>query len=120
MANQLLNRPLWIVSIDHKLSKKHLEYYYIIQLISELDGDLVTTYVSDSNRNFKNWQTVIDKFMNERQAIRLQGLFPVKKTKKPTPTKIINADANFQVMGDTVDLDVFMNTVAETFYPEFV
>ncbi len=120
MATKILNRPLWIVSIEHKLSPKHLEYYYIIKFISELDGDIVTTYVSNSNRNFKNWQTVIDDFINNKQAIRLQGLFPVKKTKKPTPTPIINADAKFQVMGDTVDLDSFMNTVAETFYPEIL
>ena len=80
-----MKQPYFVVSQEHRISKFGTEMVQIT-LLGIKDREKYTTYVDKPNRNYKNWQHVID---NPDDAFVLDGL----KTKRHRDKVLIDADS---------------------------
>jgi hypothetical protein len=65
-----------------------------------------TTYCDPQNRNFRNWQTVIER--EKREALVLENL-----KLKDAAKGIVNADSKFEIKLDVRDRAAFADMIAQ-------
>lgn len=82
MAKIDSNSPFFIDSMERRWSKSNNEHYWHVDLVHLGDGEHYTTYVSDSNRNYKHWTAIID---NRSNGFVIQGMSVVRG-------RVLNAD----------------------------
>ena len=105
-------KDLFCVNCKPRWSNRNDEYYYTIEIIDSETGKLYHTYVSEDNRNWDNWASVISVLMTQtNSAPQITGLFRAKRNKPDQ----INADSQFKHQGD-YDLTEVMNWIYERHY----
>ena len=119
MHNNKPSQQQVAVKFRNKWSQHNQEYYYEIEFIDDINGKMSMTYVSENNMNFAKWESLIAAMEDKPgHGVLLNGNFRYKKgavTKKGLP--IINADVKDLEAEDYVPLELYLNHIAEIYYP---
>ena len=100
------------VVYDIQLKKSQYNYtdsgdqedYFELTMFDPTENKIFTTYASPSNKNFKKWKPVVERLVRYPEyAVAIDGNFKFKKN-TTSKKKIINADGDFKLEHDTIDL----------------
>ena len=106
----------WVVARAETKTSRHGGTVSEITMISS-EGDIAHTYIDERNRNYKNWETVLDLIrqkygvtVSDLNYKRQHGLVQMRKdTKEP----LIDADSRPRITHIDDDYDFVIQTLYE-------
>ena len=110
--SKTLTHMMYTLEAKRRWSKYNQEYFYELDLISEHNGELYYTYVSESNENWAWWEPVVTAVLTRKDRVtRLDGEFRLKKG----DSRLINADSQF-TLAESYDKEQFLHAVWRVHY----
>lgn len=100
---------LWLVNVNQLFSHRNDEYYWRLEFIDDASGELVKTYISENNINYRHWKHIIELWQ-PTIALALSGV------RKPIKPGIISADCKPHLIHEA-DRDQLMGLVMKNFFP---
>ena len=98
----------WLVNVAHLFSYRNDEWYWRLEFIDDATGELLMTYISENNLNYRHWHSIIEEW----QPTVALGLGSVRKSVKPG---VLNADCKPAILHEA-DRDQLMQLVHRNWY----
>lgn len=106
----------WVVARAQTKTSRYGGTVSEITLISS-DGDIAHTYIDERNRNYKNWETVLD-LIKEQYGITITGINYKRQAgeiqmRKDTKEPLVDADSKPRITHINDDYDFVIETLYE-------